>query len=62
VTITITEGKFHQVKRMFLGVNRKVLYLKRISMGHLFLDKELPLGSYRTLKEDELLLLQNLDK
>lgn len=62
VTITITEGKFHQVKRMFLGVNRKVLYLKRISMGHLFLDKELPLGSYRTLKEEELLLLQNLDK
>ena len=35
ITLTITEGKFHQVKRMFEAVGKKVLYLKRISMGPL---------------------------
>lgn len=62
VSITITEGKFHQVKRMFLGVNRKVIYLKRTAMGGLLLDTELPLGSYRPLSENELLLLQDIYK
>ncbi len=58
VHITITEGKFHQVKRMFEAVSNKVLYLKRISMGSLRLDDNLPLGEYRALTNEELELLK----
>ena len=54
VFITITEGKFHQVKRMFKAVNNEVLYLKRVQMGNLKLDKKLSLGEYRELTENEL--------
>ncbi len=54
VFITIQEGKFHQVKRMFKAVGLNVTYLKRISMGSLELDKELPIGKYRELTIDEL--------
>lgn len=54
VHITITEGKFHQVKRMFEAVNNQVVYLKRISMGSLRLDETLKLGEYRALTEEEL--------
>lgn len=54
VFITITEGKFHQVKRMFKAVNNEVLYLKRVQMGNLKLDKKLNLGEYRELTENEL--------
>ena len=59
VYITITEGKFHQVKRMFEAVSNKVLYLKRISMGGLQLDESLKPGDYRPLTEEELELLKN---
>ena len=59
VYITITEGKFHQVKRMFEAVSNKVLYLKRISMGGLQLDESLNPGDYRPLTEEELELLKN---
>ncbi len=59
IELTIQEGKFHQVKRMFQSVGKEVLYLKRLSMGTLVLDKELPLGGYRPLTEDELEKLQN---
>lgn len=52
--ITIQEGKFHQVKRMFQAVDNEVLYLKRISMGTLVLDEQLSLGEYRPLTEEEL--------
>ena len=52
VELTITEGKFHQVKRMFEAVGKKVVYLKRLSMGPLVLDDELPLGAYRELTDD----------
>ncbi|MCF6138342.1 pseudouridine synthase [Pseudalkalibacillus berkeleyi] len=55
IELTITEGKFHQVKRMFEAVGKKVTYLKRIEMGALKLDPELNLGEYRALTEDELL-------
>ena len=55
--LTITEGKFHQVKRMFEAVDNKVLYLKRISMGNLLLDETLNPGEYRELTEEELKLL-----
>ena len=58
VHITITEGKFHQVKRMFEAVSNKVMYLKRISMGSLILDEALKLGEYRKLTDEELALLK----
>ena len=51
--IGITEGKFHQVKRMFQAVGLKVLYLKRISMGTLILDETLPEGKVRELTQEE---------
>lgn len=60
IELTITEGKFHQVKRMFEAVDKKVVYLKRLSMGPLQLDETIPLGHYRELTEDELQLLENL--
>lgn len=54
IHLTIQEGKFHQVKRMFEAVDKKVIYLKRISMGTLQLDENLKLGEYRPLTEEEL--------
>lgn len=59
IELTITEGKFHQVKRMFEAVGKKVVYLKRISMGPLALDETLELGEYRELTEDEIERLRN---
>lgn len=58
VLLEISEGKFHQVKKMFLSVGKKVTYLKRLSMGPLELDKTLPLGSYRALHVAELAALK----
>lgn len=52
--LTIYEGKFHQVKRMFEAVGKNVVYLKRIRMGNLFLDDALDLGEYRELTETEI--------
>lgn len=57
ISLTITEGKFHQVKRMFLAVGKKVLFLKRVSMGDLKLDESLPQGASRELTAEELELL-----
>lgn len=57
IELTITEGKFHQVKRMFRAVDKEVIYLKRLSMGPLQLDERLALGSYRPLTEEEMILL-----
>lgn len=54
VQITIYEGKFHQVKRMFAAVGKPVLELKRISMGALTLDEGLAPGEYRALTEEEI--------
>jgi len=54
IYLTIQEGKFHQVKRMFEAVEKKVIYLKRLSMGTLKLDENLKLGEYRTLTKEEL--------
>jgi 16S rRNA pseudouridine516 synthase len=59
IELTITEGKFHQVKRMFEAVGKKVVYLKRISMGPLPLDETLELGEYRELTEEEVDLLKD---
>jgi 16S rRNA pseudouridine516 synthase len=58
IELTIVEGKFHQVKRMFEARGKKVTYLKRLSMGALLLDESLGLGEYRELTEEELALLQ----
>ncbi|MER2090204.1 MAG: pseudouridine synthase [Sporosarcina sp.] len=62
IELTITEGKFHQVKRMFEAVEKKVVYLKRLSMGPLALDESLSLGSYRELTEEELQLLMQISE
>ncbi|UOY94346.1 rRNA pseudouridine synthase [Ectobacillus sp. JY-23] len=58
IELVITEGKFHQVKRMFEAVGKKVVYLKRTEMGPLKLDEELELGQYRELTEEEVALLK----
>ena len=56
--ITIREGKFHQVKRMFSSIGAEVSYLKRLSMGPLVLDPDLAPGEYRRLAPDELASLE----
>lgn len=58
IELTIHEGKFHQVKRMFESVGKKVTYLKRLSMGKLNLDESLELGEYRELTEEEIRLIE----
>lgn len=58
IELTITEGKFHQVKRMFQAVGKEVVYLKRLSMGPLTLPETLLPGEYRALTQEELMLLQ----
>ncbi len=58
IKLTITEGKFHQVKRMFEAVSKEVVYLKRIKMNGLPLDETLKTGESRELTEDELKLLK----
>lgn len=58
IELTIQEGKFHQVKRMFEAVGKKVVYLKRLSMGTLHLDESLELGDYRELTAVELAALK----
>ncbi len=59
VRLTIQEGKFHQVKRMFEAVNKEVTYLKREEFGGLLLDPDLEEGEYRELTDDELSLLRS---
>ena len=54
IRLTIHEGKFHQVKRMFLAVGKEVTYLKRERMGTLCLDENLKPGEYRLLTEEEI--------
>lgn len=58
VFLTIREGKFHQVKRMFEMLGCHVVYLKRLSMGSLVLDPDLGPGEYRPLREDEIRMLK----
>ncbi|MDF2539958.1 MAG: ytzG [Herbinix sp.] len=60
IELTIQEGKFHQVKRMFEAFGKEVIFLKRLSMGGLALDTGLSPGEYRILTEDEVLYLKNL--
>lgn len=58
-TITISEGKFHQVKRMFLSVGVKVTALKRVQFGDFLLDPDLAEGQYRLLNQEELKIIKN---
>lgn len=53
ITLTITEGKFHQVKRMLHAAGNEVIYLKRIRMGTITLGEDLPRGNYRRLTKEE---------
>ncbi|MBN2797211.1 MAG: rRNA pseudouridine synthase [Clostridia bacterium] len=57
IKVTITEGKYHQVKRMFKSIGCEVEYLERIAIGNLSLDQTLKRGEYRPLKENEIKLL-----
>ena len=50
--ITISEGKFHQVKKMFSALGAKVIYLKRVQIGDLVLD--IDLGKYRKLRQEDI--------
>lgn len=56
--IVITEGRYHQIKRMFAKTGNPVQYLKRLAMGNLKLDEALGLGAFRALTEDEISLLK----
>ena len=49
--VTICEGKFHQVKKMFAVCGKNVVHLKRISIGDLYLDSNLPIGECKMLSE-----------
>ena len=62
ITLTITEGKFHQIKRMAHAVGNCVVYLKRLSYGDFYLDKTLDLAQYRVLSEEEAEYLCNVYK
>lgn len=57
IHLTISEGKFHQVKRMFEALGHQVLYLKRIQIGQLPLDTKLPLGEVKKLTAEDLALI-----
>lgn len=60
IKLTIMEGKYHQVKRMFESIGMEVVYLKRLTMGPLVLDEDLELGEYRELTDDELRALEEI--
>ncbi len=51
--VTVSEGKFHQVRRMAAGVGKTVTYLKRLKIGGLELDDSLAPGEFRELEKDE---------
>ncbi|SDF93878.1 16S rRNA pseudouridine516 synthase [Thermoanaerobacter thermohydrosulfuricus] len=58
VYVYIREGKYHQIKRMFESVGKKVVYLKRLAMGSLTLDENLKPGQWRELSYEELAFLK----
>ena len=60
--LTIQEGKYHQVKRMFLHMGNEVTFLKRVKIADFELPEELEPGEYRELTEEEVEHLINLDK
>ena len=58
VEVTLTEGRYHEIKRMFESLSCRVEYLKRISMGSLVLDDSLHPGEFRPLTESEIASLK----
>lgn len=60
VLVTIHEGKFHQVKRMFEALGKKVVYLRRMKFGPINLDEELEEGQYRELTDEEISILKSI--
>ncbi len=60
VEVTVREGRYHQIKRMFQAVGMEVAYLKRLSMGPVCLDSRLAPGQYRELTVEELEALRRL--
>lgn len=62
IYLTICEGKFHQVKRMMEALGKKVVYLKRISMGSLLLPEKLKKGDCRLLTDEEVSLLRKIQE
>lgn len=60
IYVTIQEGKFHQVKRMFNSRDKNVIYLRRIKFGPLQLDEELMEGEYRELSQEEIQVLKEI--
>lgn len=62
INLTITEGKFHQIKRMAKAVGNEIVYLKRIAYGNFYLDEALETGDYRVLTEKETKYLCNVYK
>ena len=62
INLTITEGKFHQIKKMENAVGNNVAYLKRLAYGDFYLDESLPKGNYRELSAQEVEKLCNVYK
>ena len=60
--IRVTEGKYHQVKRMFAARGKQVVYLERMAIGRLMLDGALKPGEWRELTEEEVALLERPDE
>lgn len=58
VYVSINEGKYHQIKRMFASFRKKVVYLKRLNFGEIELDKTLQEGEYRPLNDNEMKLIE----
>lgn len=58
-TLTLIQGKYHQVKRMMAALGTPVRYLKRLSMGGISLDNSLKLGEWRFLTEEEIDIISN---
>ena len=58
--VRVREGKFHQIKRMFLSRGKTVLYLRRVAMGPLHLEAALDIGKYRHLSEQEIAELNKI--
>ena len=60
--IILTEGKYHEIKRLFASTGNKVTYLKRLTFGSIKLDSSLKEGEYRLLNEQEIALFENSKK
>lgn len=58
--LTIYEGRYHQIKKMFLSLNNRVISLKRLNIGEITLDPRLIEGEYRSLTNDEISILKGI--